>query len=345
VAVTLVYLVLFAVTGMGHGVELGAPADPASAYDARPEWYFLPLFQVLKYFHGEAEQLAALGAPALIFGLLVALPFLDRSADRSPRRRVVPLGIIGVIFGGAAVLIVVAKSSDAADKALAERQRDADAQAQRARKLALLGVPPGAGTRVYENEPFFRERRIFAERCGGCHVGKKRKGPELVAGYGSRAWIADYLREPDAMRFFGVTKGIHKMKPAKYMGGDFDAVVEMVYAESGATDVKTELADKGRTLFDEGPCSDCHSRKPGAAGDEGPNLSGRGTVAYLADLIASPGSPEHFGELDEMPPFKEKLSPEEINGLAAYVASLRDVRPAAPPVVGKSGSASTPDAN
>ena len=228
----------------------------------------------------------------------------------------------------------MAIGSDAADKALADRQRDAEAQGLRARKLALLGVPPGGGTRVYENEPFFRERRIFGERCGGCHVGKKRKGPELVAGYGSRAWIADYLREPDAMRFFGATKAIHKMKPAKYMGADFDAVVEMVYAESGASDVKVDLAETGRKLFDDGPCSDCHSRKPGAAGDEGPNLAGRGTPAYLADFIAAPDSPQHFGELNEMPSFKEKLTPDEIGGLAAYVASLRDVpvvAPAPPP--------------
>jgi ubiquinol-cytochrome c reductase cytochrome b subunit len=28
-----------------HGASLDAPADPASAYDARPEWYFLPLYQ------------------------------------------------------------------------------------------------------------------------------------------------------------------------------------------------------------------------------------------------------------------------------------------------------------
>ena len=35
-----------------HGAPLEAPADPSSAYDARPEWYFLPLFQLLKYLPG-----------------------------------------------------------------------------------------------------------------------------------------------------------------------------------------------------------------------------------------------------------------------------------------------------
>jgi ubiquinol-cytochrome c reductase cytochrome b subunit len=33
--------------------ELGPQADPSSDYLARPPWYFLPLFQLLKYFPGQ----------------------------------------------------------------------------------------------------------------------------------------------------------------------------------------------------------------------------------------------------------------------------------------------------
>jgi len=324
VAIIVVYAAMFWVTGVNHGVELGAPADPASGFDARPEWYFLPLFQSLKYFHGIAERIVALGAPAVVGGILLVLPFIDRGPDRSPSRRVVPLFAIAAIFAGAGALMSLAMRADASDKGFQERRQAAEAQAAKARKLALLGVPPGGGTRVYENEPFFHERKLFDDRCGGCHVGKSRKGPELVAGYNGRPWIKEYLHEPDGPRFFGVTKGIHKMKPTKYEGADLDAIVEMVYAETGATDVKPELVAKGRQLFDNGPCSDCHSREAGATGDEGPNLAGRGSTAYLTDFIANPDKPEHFGEANEMPLFREKLRAEEISGLAAYVASLRD---------------------
>ncbi|HKX63377.1 MAG TPA: cytochrome bc complex cytochrome b subunit, partial [Verrucomicrobiae bacterium] len=39
-----------------YGADLGAPADPAENYAAaRPEWYFLFLFQLLKYFPGSSE--------------------------------------------------------------------------------------------------------------------------------------------------------------------------------------------------------------------------------------------------------------------------------------------------
>ena len=39
----------------GRGANLDAPADPNTPYPARPEWYFLSLFQLLKHFQGRAE--------------------------------------------------------------------------------------------------------------------------------------------------------------------------------------------------------------------------------------------------------------------------------------------------
>ena len=41
---------------VGPGADLDAPADPGrSDYPARPEWYFLSLFQMLKLFPGKQE--------------------------------------------------------------------------------------------------------------------------------------------------------------------------------------------------------------------------------------------------------------------------------------------------
>jgi ubiquinol-cytochrome c reductase cytochrome b subunit len=322
VAVALAFAALVGITIAGHGVELGAPADPASSFDARPEWYFLPLFQILKYFHGAAERLVALGAPAVIFGFLFILPFIDRGPDRSPWRRLPKLVPLALLGAGAAALTFIALAADAGDAALQKRLVAADELAHKARGLALLGVPPGGGTAVYENEPHHRARLTFAERCAGCHLGKERKGPELAPGYNSRAWLSAYLVDPDGSRFFGVTKKIHKMKPTKYTGDDLDAVVEMLYAETGAPDARPDLVAKGQALFDNGPCSDCHSRDAGAAGDEGPNLFHRGTVDYLTEFIRDPKTV--FGDKNEMPVFGTKLKPDEIAALAAYVASLRE---------------------
>jgi quinol-cytochrome oxidoreductase complex cytochrome b subunit/mono/diheme cytochrome c family protein len=68
---------------VGHlGAELGAPADPSLPYAAaRPEWYFLFLFQFLKVFEGwgaTGEFLGAIVVPGLIMGVMFLMPILGR---------------------------------------------------------------------------------------------------------------------------------------------------------------------------------------------------------------------------------------------------------------------------
>lgn len=63
------------------GLEPGA--DPAAAgYVPKPEWYFLWLFQTLKYFKGEMEVIGTFVLPTIAIGLLVAVPFIDRRQRR-----------------------------------------------------------------------------------------------------------------------------------------------------------------------------------------------------------------------------------------------------------------------
>jgi ubiquinol-cytochrome c reductase cytochrome b subunit len=62
-----------------RGAELGAPADPAEQYSAaRPEWYYLFLFQLLKYFPGPQEYIGALVIPGAVMTLLFLVPFIGR---------------------------------------------------------------------------------------------------------------------------------------------------------------------------------------------------------------------------------------------------------------------------
>jgi ubiquinol-cytochrome c reductase cytochrome b subunit len=64
------------------GAELGAPADPSQPYAAaRPEWYFLFLFQFLKVFEGwgaSGEFFGAIVVPGLIMGVMFLMPILGR---------------------------------------------------------------------------------------------------------------------------------------------------------------------------------------------------------------------------------------------------------------------------
>jgi len=64
------------------GAELGAPADPSLPYAAaRPEWYFLFLFQFLKVFEGwgaRGEFFGAIVVPGLVMGVMFLMPILGR---------------------------------------------------------------------------------------------------------------------------------------------------------------------------------------------------------------------------------------------------------------------------
>jgi len=91
IAMAMVFAILLAYVVSTHGADLAAPADPSAPFDARPLWYFRWLFE-LRDLAGSAEKLAALAAPAVVGGALVALPLLDRGPSRDPRRRKLCLG-------------------------------------------------------------------------------------------------------------------------------------------------------------------------------------------------------------------------------------------------------------
>src|SRR5688572_15232731 len=65
--------------GMEGGADLGPPADPSENYSAaRPEWYFLFLFQFLKYFPGGTEVWGAVVIPTLLLVLVCLMPFFGK---------------------------------------------------------------------------------------------------------------------------------------------------------------------------------------------------------------------------------------------------------------------------
>jgi quinol-cytochrome oxidoreductase complex cytochrome b subunit/mono/diheme cytochrome c family protein len=101
VLVTVVLLSIFA------RAELGAPADPADSYDAaRPEWYFLFLFQFLKFFHGETGELV--GAIVIPGVLMFLMPLIGRSKVGHWANVL----FIFLVLGGAGVLTGMAIHED-----------------------------------------------------------------------------------------------------------------------------------------------------------------------------------------------------------------------------------------
>jgi ubiquinol-cytochrome c reductase cytochrome b subunit len=80
-------------------MQLGPPANPADAqYIPRPEWYYLPIFQWLKYWHGAASLIGILVIPTVLVAAIIALPFLDRSVERRPWKRPVAMGAYAFVL-------------------------------------------------------------------------------------------------------------------------------------------------------------------------------------------------------------------------------------------------------
>jgi ubiquinol-cytochrome c reductase cytochrome b subunit len=152
------------------GAELGAPADQADQYlAARPEWYFLFLFQMLKYFKGSWEIVGALVVPGVVMLLLAAMPLVGRW-KLGHRFNV---GFLFILLGAVGMLTLVAWRDDhygpnAPDfqRALAEAEQDA----QRAAELAAAGIPPAGAITLVRRDPQIQGRKLFRAKCAQCHA-------------------------------------------------------------------------------------------------------------------------------------------------------------------------------
>ena len=98
--VSLVCLLIVLALALGIGAPLEDPANPAAiSYTPTPEWFYLPLDQLLVLVPKELISLV-LFIPLGGVMLLVALPFIDRGPERNPFERpaVIVPGAIVVLF-------------------------------------------------------------------------------------------------------------------------------------------------------------------------------------------------------------------------------------------------------
>jgi ubiquinol-cytochrome c reductase cytochrome b subunit len=133
-----------------HGAHLGAPADPTEPYAAaRPDWFFMFLFEWLKHFPAGWEIVGAQVIPGLVLLLVAAMPFIGRW--RLGHR--FNVGVSVALFLGIGLLTRLAYASDRRDAAYQAAADDAEALAGRVRDLAESprGIPPtGALTLLRE---------------------------------------------------------------------------------------------------------------------------------------------------------------------------------------------------
>lgn len=91
------------------GVKNEPKADPSdTSYIPRPEWYFLFLFQFLKYFPGKLEWVGTAVIPGIAVLTLFLLPFIDRNPYRHFSKRKIAISVMTIIVVGMVVLTIIA---------------------------------------------------------------------------------------------------------------------------------------------------------------------------------------------------------------------------------------------
>ena len=339
-----------------HGAELGAPADPASPYAAaRPEWYFLFLFQLLKYFSGATEFWGAIVIPALTLALMFLMPLVGRW--RLGHRMNVAY-LVGLLLAAAFLTAQALHDDYRGSESVAYVQAVADAEAEAERIVELAGapagIPPAGALSLLRDDAKTQGPKLFRRHCASCHnyvdaTGQDRRwaivaqepSASNLYRFASRGWIAGVL-DPDSVageHYFGntehaggemiewVTENIGDVdeEDRVQVAADVEAVTAALSAEAqlkSQADVDARDAEQiaaGRKLITEGfSCIDCH--KFGDEGElgTGPELTGYGSRAWLIDFISNPEHKRFYGKTnDRMPSFAEYPDDPDRNQLDA----------------------------
>ncbi len=238
------------------GTELGAPADPAENYSAaRPENYFLFLFQLLKYLEAFPPVVGAIVVPGLIMFSLFLMPIVGRW-ELGHRFNV--MWTFALLIG-AGVLTAIATRDDLNGETEHSQHflaavADAQAKAERAVELAgsPSGIPPAGALAMLRADAKTQGPRLFREHCASCHshfvVNDALVEPsqEIVVehptasnlwGIGTRGWFRGIL-DPHQIagpRYFGNTK---------LKDGDMTTWVEDNLGPDATADLDDKSADR-----------------------------------------------------------------------------------------------------
>ncbi|MFD1955710.1 c-type cytochrome [Paenibacillus thailandensis] len=185
-----VVLVGFLVWTMAEPAPLGYPADPTnSAFIPMPDWYFLFLYQFLKYPYVSEQYvvLGTIGVPAIMFGSLLLAPFLDTGKERRFYRRPIASSLMFLSLISVVYLTVI--SWDHYQEQLKETNTVPEhiEREEKAREAAESGQEPETGGATGEeekvalvdaNDPAMDIAKKAT--CVGCHAADLSGNPPAI---------------------------------------------------------------------------------------------------------------------------------------------------------------------
>ncbi len=330
-----------------RGAELTGPANPAEAYSAaRPDWYFMALFELLKFQDWFEQRLPGGGLlwcvviiPGAVAAFLLLMPLLGRWKAG----HFLNLGALWAGLGLYLALTVMAYWHDLRDPQHAPLYRAAvqraHEEAQRAKTLAARhGIPPEGALALLRDDPLTQAPKLFAAKCASCHsygghdglgqpLAEKQTAAEL-RGWGSREWLRMYLdpQQITAPHVWGGTAFAEKRSDMVEYTLDVipkftpeqKAMLERVIlalsaeaalpAQREADARDAALIEQGRKEMGEAGlnCIDCHEFR-GDGGGKGPSLTGWGSREWTIGITHNPADKKYYGRRnDRMPAYGEK---------------------------------------
>jgi ubiquinol-cytochrome c reductase cytochrome b subunit len=277
--------------------EAANPSD--ASYLPRPEWYFLSLFQLLKYFPGPLEPVATQLIPGIAFGFIALLPFLDRHPERRPWARVRLPFSLG--FGALGLGVVALTALGLSDRPVGKRSDD-------------WGLLPIAGLELATGEN---------SGCKRCHAAGGPAAPlEVTSLRRDDEWLLNHMIDPVAIAPGVRTEDDRAPRAAMGRFGAQAVVAYLRRNHAGIEPPPLSPSIRLAAMTYASTCVVCH-KISGEGGAVGPDLTfvGQRRDAESIRAVIEDASLV-YGE-SEMPAFRQKLSGAQIDALAEYLAARK----------------------
>ncbi|MCU1260269.1 MAG: Cytochrome b/b6, N-terminal domain [Bryobacterales bacterium] len=296
VAVFIAFTVLFALA-VAARLPLERLANPSdTAYIPRPEWYFLFLFQILKFFNGPMEVVGTVVLPSLAILLLILTPLIDRAPLVRISKRVFAMAVVLFAGIGWGALTLAAVRGTPPPNAAAEIDYSGS--------TGWMQLPPAEMAGI----GYFRQAN-----CAQCHTvgeGRAKAGPTLgnVVTHKPADWLVNH--------FHRITKDALSDSQQSQLA---TFLTKLNPGDSEALRAAPDFAAHGAVLFQTNHCGSCHQVN-GVGMKIGPVLNGlaaRRTEEYVEEHFVNP---QKMAPGTMMPPYH--FPPNDMKAMISYLFTL-----------------------
>ncbi len=331
VGVAIAFIILFVMAVVAK-VPLERLADPTdTAYIPRPEWYFLFLFQMLKFFKGPLETVGSVVLPGLAVLTLFLVPFIDRGPMIRLGKRTFAISFVilaAIAWTGltTAAIVTTPKNQESADvtETPATETPEAASAPTANPELPIPAAPAptlAAWQRLIPEE--LAGLGIFKKQgCMGCHPGAGQKGigPDLTRIPPSQrnvAWLVPHFKNPSQIVPGSV------MPPVDLPNADLNAlalfVLTLTPRNEQAIEAAPDFATQGATVYQANHCNACHQIN-GVGSALAPALDGVGLRHDRAWLEKHFADPAGVTKGTIMPPYK--FTAPDLDAICKYLLQL-----------------------